>query len=76
MIDNVPSLIDLKFVKAISRGVQNFLVHELGLGSSDAQDRCTGFLAEDPLVVARREELSARKQRLDKVQLELHTFGL
>ena len=68
--------IDLKFVKAITKELQNFLILELGLGTVNAGDRCTKYLAEDPNVVARRDELLARKNRLESVKVELQNFGL
>jgi hypothetical protein len=76
VIDNVPSLIDLKFVKAITKELQNFLISELGLGTEHANDRCAKYLADDPNVVARRDELLARKNRLESVKMELQNFGL
>lgn len=76
MIDNIPSLIDLKFVKAITKELQPFLISELGLGSAHANDRCAKYLAENPNVVARRDELVSRKNRLESVKIELQNFGL
>jgi len=76
VIDNIPSLVDFKFVKAISTDLQNHLITELGLGSGDASERCAAFLAEDPMIVKRREELKARKIRLETVKTELQNFGL
>jgi hypothetical protein len=76
IIDNVPTLIDLKFVKAITKELQNFLISELGLGTAKANDRCAKYLAEDQNVVARRDELVARKNRLESVKVALQNFGL
>ncbi|KIM82118.1 hypothetical protein PILCRDRAFT_485567 [Piloderma croceum F 1598] len=76
VIDNVPSLIDLKFVKAITKELQNFLISNLGLGTTNANDRCGKYLAEDPNIVARRDELVSRKNRLEAVKIELQNFGL
>jgi len=76
VIDNVPSLIDLKFVKAIPKVVQNFLIAELGLGAADAAARCVKYLAEDPTIVACRDELVARQKRLESVKAELQKLGL
>lgn len=76
VIDNIPALIDLKFVKAVTKELQNFLISELGLGTAHAGDRCANYLAEDVNVVARRDELVARKNRLEGVKVELQNFGL
>lgn len=76
MIDNVPSLIDLKLVKAVAKTMQPFLIEKLGLGTVSGSARCAAYLAEDPNIVARREELVARKRRLESVDTELCNFGL
>jgi len=76
IIDNVPSLIDLKFIKAVGEELQSFLVSKFELGTPNANTRCSTYLMEDPSLVARREELAARKKRLEKVQVELYNFGL
>jgi len=76
VIDNVPSLIDLKFIKAIPKDIQAFLISKLGLEAADAVKRCANYLAEDPTMVSRRDELMARQKRLNGVKLELHHFGI
>lgn len=72
----MPSLIDLLFLKAIRKDVQRFLTKNLSLGAADARDRCVKYLAEDPMMVARRDELIVRKKRLDSVQSQLRMFGV
>ncbi|KAF5339054.1 hypothetical protein D9758_014124 [Tetrapyrgos nigripes] len=54
IIDNIPSFIDLRFVKALSKELQPFLITKFGLGNSSASERCAQYLAEDPVVVERR----------------------
>ncbi|KDQ60446.1 hypothetical protein JAAARDRAFT_191825 [Jaapia argillacea MUCL 33604] len=76
VIDNIPLIIDLKFVRAIGKDLQPFLIGKLGLGTPNASIRCASYLAEDPHIVARRDELVARKKRLESVELELYNFGL
>ncbi|THU97629.1 hypothetical protein K435DRAFT_753802 [Dendrothele bispora CBS 962.96] len=75
IIDNIPSFIDLRFVKALSREIQPFLITKFGLGTASASDRCKKYLEEDPTLVAKRDELVARKKRLESVQQELMGFG-
>ncbi|TFK46143.1 hypothetical protein OE88DRAFT_1687998 [Heliocybe sulcata] len=53
VIDNVPLLIDHKFVRAIAKELQAFLILKLGLGTANASSRCAAYLAEDPSVVVR-----------------------
>ncbi|KAF5376650.1 hypothetical protein D9615_007811 [Tricholomella constricta] len=76
VIDNVPAMIDHMFVKAIAENMQSSLISKLALGTTDATERCSMYLAENPMVVVRRKELAARKQRLEEVKHALQTFGL
>ncbi|KAG6918468.1 hypothetical protein DXG01_014095 [Tephrocybe rancida] len=76
VIDYIPSLIDLLFVKAIAQNMQDFLITKLSLGTADAKERCAAYLAENLTVVARRKELTIRKERLDEVKQALQAFGL
>lgn len=72
----MPSLIDLKFIKAIPKDIQGFLISKLELGDGDAVKRCTNYLAEDSNMVARRDELMAREKRLKGVKSQLRSFGI
>ncbi|KAJ7060975.1 P-loop containing nucleoside triphosphate hydrolase protein [Mycena amicta] len=76
IIDNIPSLIDAKFLRAIAESLQRELISAFQLGGEKANAICSVYLAEDPWLVARREELVARRKRLEAVQLQLHNFGL
>ncbi|KAJ7143314.1 P-loop containing nucleoside triphosphate hydrolase protein [Mycena crocata] len=76
VIDNIPSLIDAKFLRAIAQTLQQDLISEFGLGSENANAVCAAFLAEDPRLVAKREDLIAKRRRLEAVQIQLHNFGL
>lgn len=60
----------------IARDIQPFLLDRLMLGSTDAARRCERYFAEDPAVVARRQELVARKATLENVKAELDTSRL
>jgi len=73
LIDIVPLTIDHAFLLAVSTALQQHLITQLGISSSA---RCVGYLAEDPHVVAEREELLGRKKRLESVRTELFNFGL
>ncbi|KAF5349459.1 hypothetical protein D9757_012431 [Collybiopsis confluens] len=76
MIDNIPRFIDLLFVRELARTLQPFLIAKFGLGTPSANERCASYLGEDPAVVARREELLARKKRLESVERELDEYSL
>ncbi|KAF7319138.1 hypothetical protein HMN09_00250200 [Mycena chlorophos] len=76
VIDNIPSLIDARFLRAISNSLQKELISAFQLGGEGADARCAMYLTEDPMVVAKRDELMARRKRLEAVQMELHNFAL
>ncbi|KAJ6487722.1 P-loop containing nucleoside triphosphate hydrolase protein [Mycena sanguinolenta] len=76
VIDNIPALIDAKFLRAIAQNLQQELISEFGLGSENANTVCAAFLVEDPVTVARRDGLIAKARRIEAVQIQLHNFGL
>ncbi|KAJ7934585.1 P-loop containing nucleoside triphosphate hydrolase protein [Mycena leptocephala] len=76
VIDNIPSLIDAKFLLAMAQNLQQELISEFGLGSENANAVCATFLVEDPRLVAKREDLMARNLRLEAIQIQLRNFGL
>ncbi|KAF9066276.1 P-loop containing nucleoside triphosphate hydrolase protein [Rhodocollybia butyracea] len=76
MIDNVPRVIDLSFVREIGKTLQPFLISQFSLGNPSANDRCANYLGEDAALVARREELLARRKRLESVEKELEEYSL
>ncbi|KAH0580123.1 hypothetical protein H2248_002929 [Termitomyces sp. 'cryptogamus'] len=76
VIDTIPSLIDLLFVRAIADDMQPSLITQFSLGTVDAKERCAMYLAENPMVVVKRKELTVRKERLEEVKHALHAFGL
>ncbi|PBK78407.1 hypothetical protein ARMSODRAFT_947314 [Armillaria solidipes] len=76
VIDNIPSFIDLLFVRKVAEELQPFLISKFGLGTAAANEKCARYLEEDPGLVARREELISREKRLLSVQKELNSFGI
>ncbi|KAK0239883.1 P-loop containing nucleoside triphosphate hydrolase protein [Armillaria nabsnona] len=76
VIDNIPSFIDLLFVRKVAEELQPFLISKFGLGTVAANEKCARYLEEDPGLVARREELIGREKRLLSVQKELNSFGI
>ncbi|KAK0463897.1 P-loop containing nucleoside triphosphate hydrolase protein [Desarmillaria tabescens] len=76
VIDNIPSFIDLLFVRKVAEELQPFLISKFGLGTAAANEKCGRYLEEDPALVARREELISREKRLMNVQKELNSFGI
>ncbi|TBU24235.1 P-loop containing nucleoside triphosphate hydrolase protein [Dichomitus squalens] len=76
IIDYIPLSIDHHFLYAFSVEVQRLLFERLGLGTVDAARRCSSYIAEDPTIVSTRDELTAKKKRLQSVQRALFNFGL
>ncbi len=76
VIDNVPMSIDYYFLYAFAEQLHERLFERLGLGTANAAARCSAYVAEDPSVVAARDELMAKKKRLENVQRALYHFGL
>ncbi|KAJ7024655.1 P-loop containing nucleoside triphosphate hydrolase protein [Mycena alexandri] len=74
VIDNIPGLIDAKFVKALAKGLQANLIREFKLGQPEAHAKCAEYLTEDPAVVAKRGELAQRMKMLEGVQRDLLNF--
>jgi hypothetical protein len=76
VIDNVPSFIDLLFVRAVAKELLPFLHDKFELGSPNATARCRRLLVEDSNIVFRREELVMWMKRLESVSRALCEFGL
>ncbi|KAJ7742281.1 P-loop containing nucleoside triphosphate hydrolase protein [Mycena metata] len=74
VIDNIPGLIDAKFVKALAKGLQANLIREFKLGQPEAHAKCAEYLTEDPAVVNKRGELAQRMRMLEGVQRDLLNF--
>ncbi|GJF00698.1 P-loop containing nucleoside triphosphate hydrolase protein [Phanerochaete sordida] len=72
-VDNVPNAIDYELVLSLARdrGLETALLQGLGITGPDGFARCKEFLQEPPNVVARREELHKRWERLDSARREL-----
>ncbi|KAI0324482.1 hypothetical protein GY45DRAFT_1393054 [Cubamyces sp. BRFM 1775] len=76
VIDYIPLAIDHSFLYAFHERLRERLFERLGLGGPNASERCTGYIAEDPGVVAQHDELTSKKKRLENVQRALYNFGL
>ena len=76
MIDYVPLTIDHHFLYAFADTIRARLFERLGLGTPTAHQRCVAYVAEDPAIVATRDELLAKKKRLENVRQALFTFGM
>ena len=51
------------------------MFEKLGLGSDGSHARCEAYIAEDPHIVAKREEVMVTAKRLETVQKALLNFG-
>ena len=75
VIDKVPCLIDLDFLRSIQNEVQGALIKGLELDTENATRKARQFLAEDPSVSIRRTELQRKKALLERVLKNLTQFG-
>jgi hypothetical protein len=75
IIDNVPGLIDTKFVKTFAADLQANLIREFKLGIPEAHGQCAEYLTEDPVVLSRRTDLKQRLNMLESFQKDLLRFG-
>ncbi|KAI0753579.1 hypothetical protein BC629DRAFT_1554707 [Irpex lacteus] len=76
VIDYIPMTVDHSFLFGFANALQEALIEQLGLGAPNSGTRCAAYLAEDGRIVALRDELMAKKRRLEGVQAELDNFGL
>ena len=77
MIDYVPVAIDYSFLYAFYDRLRERLFEWLGLGGAlNASEWCIEYIAEDPGIVAQRDELPSKKKRLEIVRRALFNFGL
>lgn len=62
---------------SVMHDMQNFLIQRMELGATqEAAERCERYLADDPSVISRRQELTAHKEKLEKVKAKLYSFGI
>ncbi|KAI0782967.1 P-loop containing nucleoside triphosphate hydrolase protein [Abortiporus biennis] len=71
--DNVPMAIDHELILGLDRdrALENALRKGLGITGPDGYQRCKDFLQEPPNVVARRDELQKKLDRLEAAKKEL-----
>lgn len=65
----------LNVVHRIARDIQDFFIKHMDLGSPEARRRCEVYFAEDPSIIARREDLVAQMQKLEMVKVKLYDCG-
>ncbi|KIY62353.1 P-loop containing nucleoside triphosphate hydrolase protein [Cylindrobasidium torrendii FP15055 ss-10] len=75
IIDNVPRIIDHDCLQALSEAMNDTLTSGLGVGDDAASYRLRSYFAEDPAVQAEREELMAKKAKLEDVVKKLNEFS-
>ncbi len=76
VIDYIPLSIDHHFLYAFVKQLQQLLFERLGLGTARSAERCNEYVAEEPTIVATRDELLTKKKRLENVQRALFNFGM
>ncbi|KAH8109512.1 P-loop containing nucleoside triphosphate hydrolase protein [Phellopilus nigrolimitatus] len=74
IIDSVPLTIEHMLNQGLADCMKKSLLQKLDLGAPDATRRLKDLLAEDPDIARRRRELTAKIERLEKIQAELRTW--
>ncbi|KAK7693683.1 hypothetical protein QCA50_003253 [Cerrena zonata] len=67
VIDNLPRIIDLDFLRSIQNEIQGALIQGLELDTEHATQKARRYLAEDPDISVKRSELEEKKALLEKV---------
>ena len=63
--------------RRVMNDLQDFLIQQMKLGATqEAAERCERYLVDDPSIASRRQELTAHKEKLEKVKEKLHSFGI
>jgi len=76
IIDDLPRIIDLDFLRGFSQNIQEALIDGLGLGGEHSAKRAESYLSEDPNTVLRRKDLEMTKARLEGVLSKLFRFNV
>ncbi|KAL7411734.1 P-loop containing nucleoside triphosphate hydrolase protein [Mrakia frigida] len=74
VIDNIPRAIQTSLVDAFADKIQDALLVEIQPSGEGSKERCARFLQEAPDVVHKRDELLARKAKLQAAALKVLTF--
>lgn len=73
-IDNIPRAIQNRLVDAFTIRIQGAILAELQPSGEGSVERCARFLQEAPDVVHKREELLAKKSKLQAAAFKISTF--
>ncbi|KAN0060747.1 hypothetical protein ACQY0O_007405 [Thecaphora frezii] len=72
--DLVPGLLDVMFAHKVADEALTSLYKDLGIQQRDAMERCLSYLEEDLDVVTKRNELKARRARLQQGLEAIRSF--
>jgi len=76
IIDNLPRVIDLCYLRAITKSLQPALMENFGAETGDPIARAKNYLREEQQVAIQRTALVNTQDRLDKVLRSLTEFNL
>ncbi|KAG8993005.1 hypothetical protein FRB94_011150 [Tulasnella sp. JGI-2019a] len=74
IIDILPLVIDEDFLFGLAQEAMDILMEGLGMAGTDNGARAAEFLAEDPEIVAERDQLASKLSRVEDVYQRLSTF--
>lgn len=75
IVDNIPRVVDLELVRELPQAIFNQITKALRLAEPGASERCKRLLAEDTRVVAQRQDLIARKKKLEELAMQYRDFA-
>ena len=75
VIDNIPRGIDAEFIIPAASELRKALIDDLAIFSQHGPKRCRNLLAEAPAKTRQREDLVARRGRLERAKLSIRKFG-
>jgi hypothetical protein len=76
IIDDVPRMIDAKFLIPLPGEMRKALLERLGVFTEDGATLCKGWLEEDPFVSEKRHDLGIRRDRLADAKVAIRRLKM
>ncbi|EJC99594.1 uncharacterized protein FOMMEDRAFT_148530 [Fomitiporia mediterranea MF3/22] len=76
IIDNLPRVIDVDFLKGLQKCMHEALIRGLRMSEEDSKETAGRLLSEDPNITLRRAGLEQVKERLEGICTKLSNFAM